>query len=146
MIERHTHPEPELCWIAICEWIQKNVKLPSGEECPEHVVKVLAVGAVIGSRFALVHPEFALALAEYGNSQDGNPWHSISAGLARDYLDWLEPQVKAMYHNYGFTHVSHQAVVRERETGTRGEGPAITDEDAKSILDGLDDMFGKGAA
>jgi len=141
-IERYPHTDGEESWNALCMWIEESIRMPDGEKCPEHIVKVLAVGALIGARFGLLSPAFALGLAEYSNSQKGTLWESIQIGFANSYLEWVVAQVESVYHNLGFTHVTHQALVRHVDApeGT----PPITDEDQTSIMTGLDELFGKG--
>ena len=140
MIEPMPHTAPQESWDVLCTWIADNVKMPEGGTPAEHVVKVLAVGAIIGARHALISPTFALGLAAYSNDQEGELWRSIQLAFAKDYLPWIGPQVEAFYHNLGFTHVTHMPAVVERTDEPREGG--ITDEDAKSILDGLDGFFG----
>jgi hypothetical protein len=83
-IERIPHPDNAQCWEALENWISLHGRMPNGDPISPSIVKVMAVGAWIGCRFALIHPPFALSIAETGNQQTGPIFEPLQAAVLVD--------------------------------------------------------------
>jgi hypothetical protein len=140
MIPREEHPEPEAAWKAMEEFIAGSGRMPDGAELSPSFVKVLAVGAWIGCRLSAIYPPFGLAVAEWGNAQADVVFTSVSQAFNETYIEWLGLQMDNYAHNIGFTDLPVKVMVVPNEPEDVSEG--LTDEDAKQILGGLDDLFG----
>jgi hypothetical protein len=145
MIERTPRPDPAGAWKLLEQWIADNAKTPSGDtSVSAAAVKVLAIGAYIGCRFALIHPSFAIAIAEAGNKAGGPVLDPLKEAFARDYAEHLALATQNYFLNYGF---DAPAVFRVNEKGTPEEkDEPLTEQDAKQIMEGLDSLFRVGGA
>jgi hypothetical protein len=141
-IERIGHPEPEAAWEALSEFITKAGRVTKDEPLSESVVMVMMIGAWVGCRFSAIHAPFALAIAEYGNKQEDMIWDSLREAFTASYIDWLRDQIDTVLHNRGFDTPVKIIDIAKPETA---DAP-ITDDDARGILGGLDEFFGKGKA
>ena len=140
MIPRNAHPEPEAAWNALAQWFQQNGRMPSGEPFNEHVIKVLMVGAWIGARFSAIYTPFGLALCEQGNAfaaAGTDIMGPLNVALNNEYHEWLVNNVDNYVHNMGFD-IKVEALV---ETPDGKAHKALTEDDAKSIADAMEDFF-----
>ena len=151
MINRKGHPRPDVAAEAMQEFISQAAIMGDGSPATPPIVTVLMVGAYIGCRVSLLFPTFALAIAEYGNDKGDTEkiYAHIKKTFNAAYLEHITEQMENFGHNMGFDiPVKTVFVGDEEEPAPTTPGPsAITDDDAKEIMDGLDDwykFFGKG--
>ena len=92
-IPKREHPDPVKAWDALLDFITKSGCMPDGSPLSENIVKVIALGAWVGCRLALINDGFALAIAQYGNVQPDRVYTSIDNGFKMAYAHWLSDQM-----------------------------------------------------
>ena len=144
-VERREHPEPDVAWAALEEFINKFVEIPDGSPPSAAVLKVLCFGAWIGCRLSTIFPSFGLAVAEYGNAQsDDKVMAHTSKMFSEVYMPWLQANMENYLHNLGFSAIRILPVPGDAASPAP-DTTGITDTDVLDIMKGLDD-FGKEKA